>query len=220
MRTVAILALFIFLPTIAMSQGLMRFYRMTYGISGFYQTGSSNTDIDFTTGTAGTEVKRDVVRIASRNGFFLSRNFVMGVEFNWEQTTGDSRPVPNLIGYRSESFERRLFLGPLIRLYQPMSMRWFLYPEISFGYSQYLSETEESSIEVNNLPQTVTARGFAFHAGAGFGYLLTRNIVFDISARYMRAWRFGEYDVPGSLDVNVNMKEYDVQLLVGFQLHM
>jgi len=220
MRSAVLLALLLLMPAISSSQGFMRFYRMTYGLSGFYLTGSSDTDIDFVTGREGAVMDRDVFRVSSRNGFFVTRNFVIGAEVNWEQVLEDSRPDPNPGGNSVEGFERRVFIGPLFRLYQMMTMRWYLYPEVSLGYTHFVSEIQETGLNLGNLPRTITARGFAVNAGAGFGYLLTRNVIFDVSARYMRAWRDGEYEVPGTADVDVDMTEWDLQLLVGFQLLM
>lgn len=220
MRTAVFFALLFFLPVITSSQGFMRFYRMTYGISGLYLSGSTDTDIDFSNGSDGMITDREVFRLATRSGFFVHRQFVIGAELGWEQVLSESSPDPNPGGNTVEGFERRVFIGPLFRWYQPVTMRWFLYPELSLGYSHLVSETEQSGIQMRNIQQTVTARGFALNAGAGFGYLVSRNLVFDISARYMRAWRDGEYEVPGSPDVDVDMTEWDLQLLVGLQLLM
>jgi hypothetical protein len=219
MRTAAFLILLLVaVPALTQAQGLMRFYRMAYGISGFYSNGSSTLDIGFPAGTTGSEVNQESIRLSTRLGHFFSRNFVMGIEFNWEQGSSEVLPDPNPIGYRLETYDRRLFLGPLFRWYQPMTHRWFLYPEVSVGYSHYLGETQENSLTANVLPSTTTARGIAVNAGAGVGYFLTRNVVFDASLRYMRAWRTGEYEVPGQPDVDVDITEYDIQLYFGLQL--
>ncbi len=219
MRTAACLALLLFaFPALSQSQGMMRFYRMAYGISGYYSNGSTSTTIAFPAAVSGTDMDHEVIRLATRNGYFVTRNFMIGVEFNWEQGSGELRPDPNPDGYRMESYERRLFLGPIFRYYQSMTHRWFLYPEVSFGYSHYLAESEESSLTITTLPSTITGRGFAVHAGAGVGYFLTRHVIFDVSLRYMRAWRDGEYEVPASPDRDIDMDEYDIQLLFGFQL--
>ena len=221
MRALAILALvFVCFTTAAQAQSLMRYYRMAYGLSGSWSTGSAQTDITQTsgTGTFGTDVDRETFRVSTRNGHFFTRNLLIGLDVTWEQTSTEARPTPNPAGARTEMFERRLFIGPLIRWYQPMNVRWFLYPELSFGYSHYGNEVEESDASSAALPVSINARGFGVHAGAGVGYFLTRHVVFDASVRYMHAWRDGTYEIPGFPDRTVDMREYDVQFLVGFQL--
>ncbi|MDT8324270.1 MAG: outer membrane beta-barrel protein [Bacteroidota bacterium] len=219
MRLAACLAFLLFaLPAPAEAQGLMRLYRMAYGISGYYGNGGHSTDIAFPGATTGSDMEHEYIRLTTRNGYFVSRNFLLGVEFNWDQAGGELRPDPNPDGYRLETYERRIFIGPLLRWYQPMTPRWFLYPEFSFGYTHYLEESEEFSLTANALPTTTTARGFGVNAGAGIGYFLTRHVVFDAALRYMHAWRSGEYEVPASPDREVDMTEHDIQLFFGFQL--
>lgn len=220
MRTFAsFLLLFICLTAFASAQGMMRFYRMSYGVSGWYSNGSADLDISQSgSRTPLTDIDREHLWISTRNGFFIARNLLLGVEFNWTQSSSTGRPEPNPTGFRSEVFERRLFFGPLLRWYQPMSVRWFVYPEISAGYSHFLHEQEETDIINITLPATISARGFALHAGAGMGYFLTRHVVFDATLRYMHAWRDGDYEVPGLQDRDTDMTEYDIQLLLGFQI--
>ncbi|MBN1446950.1 MAG: outer membrane beta-barrel protein [Bacteroidetes bacterium] len=221
MRLLAFLTLlFVCFTTVVPAQRMMRNYRMAYSLSGFYSTGSSETNIAqySGSGTFGSNVDRETFRLATRDGYFFTRNLLVGIELGWEQTSSEARPDPNPSGARLESFERRLFIGPLLRWYQPMNVRWFLYPELSFGYSHSLDELEESDVNSGSFPTSTDARGFALHAGVGVGYFLTRYVVFDASVRYMRAWRDGIYEIPTLPDRDVDMNEYDVQLLVGFQL--
>jgi opacity protein-like surface antigen len=221
MRTLAFLTLlFVCFSTVLPAQRMMRYYRMAYSVSGFYSTGSAETNIAqySGSGTFGTNTDRETFRLSTRDGYFFSRNLLIGVDLTWEQTSSEARPNPNPIGARTEAFERRLFLGPLIRWYQPMNMRWFIYPEVSFGYSHYSSDIEETDVTSGALPVSTTARGIALHAGAGIGYFLTRYVVFDAGVRYMRAWREGVYEIPSLPDRDMDMNEYDVQLLIGFQL--
>ncbi|MCB2203829.1 outer membrane beta-barrel protein [bacterium] len=219
MRTAACIALLLLsLPAFAQSQGMMRFYRMAYSVSGFYSNGGSNTDISQQVGKSGSEWDSEQIQLSTRNGYFAARSFLVGVELNWRQNSGELRPSPNPDAYRMESHERRLFIGPLFRWYQLLTHRWYLYPEVSVGYSHYYGETEESSRTLTQLPASTSARGVAVHAGAGIGYFMTRHLVFDASLRYMRAWRTGEYEVPALPDRDVTMDEYDIELLFGFQV--
>ncbi len=219
MRLAACLAvLLLTLPALSQAQGTMRFYRMAYSIGGFYSNGGHSTDIAFPAGGSGSDVETETIRLATRNGYFVTRNFLLGVELNWEQGSSESRPDPNPNGERVESYARRMFIGPLLRWYQMMTPRWFLAPEISFGYSHYLGESEAYSLMTTDLPVSTTARGFGVNAGAGIGYFLSRHVVFDAALRYMHAWRSGEYEVPASPDRDVDMTEHDIQLFFGFQL--
>lgn len=219
MRLAAFLAvLLLTLPALTQAQGMMRFYRMAYSISGYYSTGGHSTDIDFPAGTSGSDMDRERIRLATRNGFFVSRNFLLGVEFNWDHASGDLQPDPNPDGARLETYERRIFIGPLLRWYQPMTPRWFIAPEFSIGYTHFLEERENYSLNMTNLPETTSSRGFGLNAGAGIGYFLTRHLVFDAALRYTHAWRSGTYEVPASPDRDVEMTEHDIQLFFGFQL--
>jgi len=213
------LLLFCFLTTTASAQGMMRFYRTAYGVSTWYSNGSADLDISQSGVSAPlTDIERESVHIATRNGYFVTRNLLLGIEFSWMQSSSTGRPDPNPTGFRSELFERRLFIGPLLRWYQPMNVRLFVYPELSVGYSHYLHEKEETDIVNITLPASISARGVAVHAGAGMGYFLTRHVIFDATLRFMHAWRDGDYEVPGLQDRDVDMTEYDIQLLLGFQL--
>lgn len=215
----SLLLLFVCLTSFASAQGMMRFYRTSFGVSGWYSIGGSDLDISQSgSGTQLTDIDRETLHISSRNGFFFTRNLLLGAELTWSQRISTGRPEPNPTGFRSEVFERRLFIGPLLRWYQPMNVRWFVYPELSVGYSHYLHEQEETDIINFNLPATTSARGVAVHGGAGMGYFLTRHVVFDATLRYMHAWRDGEYEVPGMQDRDVDMTEYDIQLLLGLQI--
>jgi opacity protein-like surface antigen len=221
MKTVIFLAFSLLcLPAALGAQSMMRMYRMMYSISGSYASGSSGTDIKFEDGTSGTDIDHETVRIASRNGYFVSRNVAMGLELSWEQTRGESNPTPNTANYRFEQFERHLFIGPLFRWYLPMTVRWFLYPEIAAGYRHYLGESEVSSSSITPLPVTTTARGVGVNAGLGVGYFLSRNVALDVTARYSHHWLSGSYERPGQPDIDAEITGGEIGILFGLQLLM
>jgi opacity protein-like surface antigen len=205
------------LPAAMHGQSLMRMYRMVYSIGGSYSSGTTNTDLKLPSGTVGSDYEHETVQLATRNGYFVSRNFVLGMEFNWQQGRGETRPNPNPGSNRAIQFDRELFVGPLFRWYQPMTVRWFIYPEVSLGYQHFLGEYEESSSTNITLPATTTARGFGLNAGVGLGYFLSRNVVLDATVRYSRRWLTGEFQVPGQADFDVEISGGAVELLFGIQ---
>lgn len=202
------------------AQGMMRMYRTMYSISGSYSSGNTTTDIKGPAGTIGSELSHEAVRLATRNGYFISRNLALGFEFNWEQGRSDSRPDPNPTSYRFKQFDRHLFVGPLLRYYQPLSVRWFTFPELSVGYRHYMGEMEENSSMLSTLPATTYARGVGINAGAGIGYYLSRNIVLDATLRYSYNWLSGSYQIPGQQDLDINMQGGEIGILFGLQLLM
>ncbi len=221
MRAAAfILSILFLLPGSLSAQGMMRMYRMMYSVSGSFSSGQNDTDIKGVGAPSGTEFDYETVRIATRNGYFVSRNVVLGLELSWDQTRGESRPKPNPRNERYKQYERSLFVGPLLRWYQPLSVRWFAYPEVSLGYRHYLGESEASSSTVTTLPVTTTARGFGINAGAGLGYFLSRNVVLDASLRYSYGWLSGSYQTSGQPDLDVDMKGSEIGILFGLQLLM
>lgn len=218
MRSLVILVTtLLMLPAAMQGQSLMRLYRMVYSIGGFYSSGSTNTDLKMPSGTVGNDFEHETVQLATRNGYFVSRNFVIGLEFNWQQARGETRPDPNPGSNRAIQFDRDLFVGPLFRWYQPLTVRWFVYPEISLGYQHYLGEFEESSSSFSTLPATTTARGFGLNAGVGIGYFLSRNVVLDGTLRYSHHWLTGDYTVPGQPDFDVDISGGAVDVLFGIQ---
>ncbi len=221
MKTVIFLSLSLLcLPAALGAQSMMRMYRMMYSISGSYTSGSNGTDIKFGTGTSGADMDYETVRIASRNGYFVSRNVLLGLELSWDQTRGENNPQPNPSNYRFKQFERQLFIGPLFRWYQPMSVRWFVYPEIAAGYRHYLGETEESGSMITTLPETTTARGVGVNAGLGIGYFVSRNVVLDATVRYSHHWLNGSYEIPGQPDIDAEITGGEIGILFGLQLLM
>ena len=218
MRSLVILAAAILLlPLASPAQSLMRLYRMAYSISGSYSNGSNDTELKFATGVSKNEYRHETVRLSMRNAYFLTRNAALGLEFSWEQGRGESRPEPNPTNYREIVFDRTLYAGPLFRWYQPVTFRWFLYPEVSVGYLHYLGEYEESSAVTSTLPATTSARGVGVRAGAGIGYFLSRNVVVDLSIRYSHGWVDGHYQIPGEADQDIEISGGEIGGLFGFQ---
>ena len=206
------------LPVVSSGQGMMRLYRVMYSVSGSYSSGRTDTDLKFPVATAGSEFSHETVQIATRNGAFVSRNLLLGVEFDWRSSWGESKPAPNPSNQRIRQFDRELFLGPLVRWYQPMSVRWFVYPELAVGYQHALGEYEETSSTTSTLPATTSVRGVGLSAGAGLGYFLTRNIVLDATVRYSHRWLQGSYYVAGQPDVDAEITGGSINLIVGLQL--
>ncbi len=220
MRTAFILALTLFIfPAMLSAQGMMRMYRSMYSVSGSYSSGNSATNIR-SVGSIDAEQSHEFVRLSTRNGYFISRNVALGFEFFWDQGKTETRPDPNPTSYRYKQFDRDLFIGPLLRVYQPLSVRWFTYPELSVGYRHYLGEMEENSSLLNTLPTTIAARGIGINAGAGIGYYISRNIVLDATLRYSYNWLRGSYQIPGQQDLNVDMQGGEIGILFGLQLLM
>ena len=215
----AFLAIFL-LPLSSPGQGMMRLYRMMYSVGGSYSTGSTDTDLKYPGAAAGTQFDHETAELSLRGGAFVTRNLVLCIEFDWQSSWGESRPQPNPSNLRVKQFDRELFLGPMLRWYIPMTVRWFVYPEASVGYHHYLGEYQESSSSISTLPATTSARGVGVHAGLGAGYFLTRNIVLDATVRYGHRWLNGSYEVSGQPDIDAEIRGGDIGLLVGFQLLM
>ncbi|MBE0644065.1 MAG: outer membrane beta-barrel protein [Bacteroidetes bacterium] len=221
MKAVIFLASAIVLLSGSLSaQGMLRMYRMMYSVGGSFSSGQNDLDIKGTTGSTGSELDHETVRLSTRNGYFISRNVVFGFEFTWDQTRGESRPKPNPTNARYKNYDRNLFVGPLLRWYLPLSMRWFTYPEISVGYRHYLGESEASSSTVSTLPVTISARGFGANAGLGLGYFISRNVVLDASLRYSYNWHTGSYEIPGQPDLDVDFHGSEIGILLGLELLM
>lgn len=208
------------LPASLSAQSLMRMYRMSYSISGMYATGGTKTDVAFTNGTTGTALDYERVRLSTRNGYFISRNVMFGAELTWNYRRDDSRPRPNANNYKYTESQRDIFVGPLIRWYQPVSMRWFVAPELSVGYRHYLGEVEESSMNFAPLQSTNSAQGFGLNGGIGVGYFLSRHLVLDVAVRYSHHWLSGSHEIPGQPDFDLDHSGGEVGMLLGFQLLM
>jgi hypothetical protein len=214
---VILVVILLFVPAAMQGQSLMRLYRMMYSVSGSYSSGQTDTDLKYTAGPAGSEYDHETIMLSTRNGYFVSRSVVLGFEFDWQQGKGEVRPRPNPTNARYRQFDRDFFFGPLFRWYQPMSVRWFVYPEVSVGYHHYLGEFEESSSSLTTLQTTTYARGVGINAGAGLGYFLSRNLVLDATIRYSHRWLGGGYQVPGQPDVDVEISGGEIGLLLGLQ---
>lgn len=215
----AAVALLLF-PAVSSGQGMMRLYRAMYSVSGSYSSGRTDTDLKFPAATAGTEFSYESIQLATRSGAFVTRSLLIGVEFDWYSRRGEIKPSPNPSNQRARQFDRELFLGPLLRWYQPMTVRWFVYPEVAVGYQHALGEFEESNVMSSTLPATTTASGVGVFAGAGLGYFLTRNLVLDATLRYSHRWLEGSHEVAGQPDIDAEISGGDVSVLVGFQLLM
>lgn len=221
MRTVFFLAIsFIILPSVLTGQSMMRMYRTMYSISGSYSSGHTNTDIKAPNGTIGADMDHETIRLSTRNGYFVARNVAVGFELNWDQQRNETTPQPNPTNYRVKQFDRNFFVGPLLRWCQPVSVRWFMYPEVSLGYRHYLGESEESGLALSTMPVTTSARGLGINVGAGIGYFLSRNIVLDATLRYSYNWLTGRYEVPGQPDIDAEIQGGEIGILFGLQLMM
>ena len=204
---------------IASGQSMVRMYRSIYSIAGYYGSGNSTATIDQGAGSQlGGTSDSDVLRFSTRDGYFLYRNLALGGEFSWEHQSSSYQPDPNPINYRSESRDRRLFVGPWVRWYVPTSVRWYAALEASAGYVHTLGEKEESTSSYI-LPKTTTsANGIGVNVGAGMGYFLSRGIALDITARYGAGWLNGKYRTPGNADLDVELDYGEVSFLLGVQL--
>ncbi len=203
------------------SQSMMRMYRSVYSVAGYYGSSSSSMDIDQGSGVRmGGTTDSDVMRISTRDGYFILRHLALGGEFSWEHRSTSYQPDPNPINFRSRQYARRLFAGPWLRWYVPASMRWYTALELSFGYVHEAGETEESTAAYV-LPRTTTsANGFGVNAGLGMGYLVGRNVTLDLTARYGAGWLSGEYHIPGNPDLSLDMDFGEISFLLGIQLLM
>jgi hypothetical protein len=201
-------------------QSLMRMYRSTYSIAGYFGSSQSTADIDQGSGgvrTSGT-TDREVLQFSTRNGFFVMRHLALGGEFAWEHRSNSYQPEPNPLNFRTREYGNRLFVGPWARWYIPASMRWYTALELSVGYVRHSEESEEST-SVYVLPKTTsTGSGVGVNAGLGMGYLLSRGIVLDLTARYGMGWLDGEVSVPGNADRDLNLDYKELHFLLGLQL--
>lgn len=218
MRTAIFLIACLLLPAALGAQNMMRMYRMSYSVSGMYASGASTTDIAFTGGTTGTKVDNESVRLSTRNGYFISRNVVFGAEVSWQSERDESQPRPNPANYRYTEAQRDIFIGPLIRWYQPVSMRWFVAPELSVGYRHYRGTAEESGVNIDPLQRSNNAHGVGLNGGIGMGYFLSRHLVLDIAVRYSHHWLSGSHEIPGQPDFDLDRSGGEIGILLGFQL--
>ncbi|MCZ7555105.1 MAG: hypothetical protein M5R41_01710 [Bacteroidia bacterium] len=201
-------------------QSMMRMYRYTYSIAGFFQSSHSSADMDQGSGGVriGGETEREVLQFSTRNGFFVLRHLAIGGEFAWEHRSESYQPDPNPVNFRSRDYANRLFVGPWARWYIPASMRWYTALELSIGYVRQNEENEEST-SVYVLPKTTsTGNGVGINAGLGMGYLLSRGMVLDLTARYGAGWLDGAVRVPGNPDRDLQWDYGELHFLLGLQL--
>jgi len=204
---------------IASGQSMVRMYRSLYSIAGYYGSGHSSATIDQGAGSQiGGTSESDVLRFSTRDGYFLYRNLALGGEFSWDHQTSSYKPDPNPINYRSQSRDRRLFIGPWVRWYVPTSVRWYAALEFSAGYVHMLGEKEESTSSYILPRTTTTANGYGLNAGVGMGYFLSRGIALDFTARYGAGWLNGTYMTPGNADRGVELDYGEATFLLGVQL--
>jgi opacity protein-like surface antigen len=147
----------------------------------------------------------------TRNGYFLARHFVVGLDFQLSvtSTTTTARTGRDTIEFRN--YEERLFIGPWLRYYFPISNAWALFPEFSWGF-QNRYRTEEVAAGGENEDRT---SGLSFNIGFGFTYFLSRNVGFDVTGRYSRGRLRGRFT-----DLRANNDLSDIGLLIGFQVYL
>jgi len=194
-------------------------YRYVYSVAGFYEYGRDATDIAQVGGASfGSSINREVLRLSTRNAYFVMRDLAFGAELGWDQAWSETTPAPNPLNSRTTALDRRIFIGPWVRWYMPVGMRWYTALEASVGYAHSAVESEQST-SVLVLPRNrISAHGIGGKAGLAFGYLLGRSIALDLTARYNIGYLEGTLTVPGMANRDVTIDTHEFSMLGGIQL--
>jgi opacity protein-like surface antigen len=150
--------------------------------------------------------------VNSRNGYFLARRFLVGLDFQLTVTSATTNARSGGQQYEISDYEERLFVGPWLRYYVPMSNAWAFFPEFSWG----LQRAYRSQQAAPNVPaEEDRSSGLSFNLGVGFTHFFTRNIAFDATGRYSRGRLRGSFGgVRAGSDVS------DIAILIGFQVYL
>lgn len=139
-----------------------------------------------------------------RSGIFLTRRFVVGVDFELNLR---SQRIDYDDRSSSES-EENVAAGPWFRVYLPTDRRWALFFEGSWGYQQ----------TVSNLGTTGGGNrlyGLALQGGFGACYFFTESVAFDAALEVRGANLYGRAG-----DIRTHATREDLGVRVGFQLYL
>ena len=152
--------------------------------------------------------------VSIRTGYFLVQRFVVGLDFQLSVTSSTTQLSSAGASLAIDNYEERLFLGPWLRYYIPVSSAWAVFPEFSWGF-QNRYRTQDSDTSAPGVDAEDRSSGLGFNLGFGFTYFLTRNVAFDVTGRYSRGRLRGRFtNIGASNDLS------DVGVLVGFQIYL
>lgn len=151
---------------------------------------------------------------STRNGYFLRKRFVIGLDFQLSVTNTTTSVTTGGNTLAVSSYDERLFLGPWLRYYIPISEAWAIFPEFSWGF---LTRYHREDTSATPVPEDEEDRssGLSFNLGFGFTYFLSRHVGFDVTGRYSRGKLRGRYT---SLRARNDLD--DLAVLIGLQVYL
>jgi hypothetical protein len=153
--------------------------------------------------------------INTRTGYFIADRLTLGLDFELSNTETSTSPNPNPQDVQEKSSTESLFVGPWIRYYFKLAEEWAVFPELSIGYSAINGINETRIRDVLQSGLETTGKGYGAKLGIGFTYFLTRNIGFDITARYSVSRLTGN-----ALGESLIVLQAEGSVLIGFQLYL
>jgi hypothetical protein len=212
-------AILILAASVATAQPLFHRSRGVASVSGFFTSGTATETIGYTGGDVRAVTDQHMLLISGRGGYFVTPDIALGAEAFWRIDDEMTTPDPNPTYLRTSSEGRTLFLGPWVRWYYPLSVRWVMFPEMSLGYTYQVQDSEASSSSAAAHVRTLTD-GFGLNAGIGLGYFITRAFAVDLTLRYSGAWTSGRYEQIGQPDAPASVSSNGIQALLGFEIAM